>query len=91
MRAALGEQPAVAALGQGIHRGLQVDGLVAGDDDVRVPGQLGPPAVRGRLGAVITIVRACAGAAAISGLSGSRSSRRVTTAIGGVGGRPSRR
>ena len=45
----------------------------------------------GALAVVMTIVRASGGAAVISGLSGSRSSRPVTTAIGGVGGRPSRR
>ena len=45
----------------------------------------------GALAVVMTIVRAYAGAAVMSGLSGSRSSRPVTTAIGGVGGRSSRR
>jgi hypothetical protein len=40
---------------------------------------------------VMTIVRAYGGAAVTRGLSGARSSRPVTTAIGGVGVRPSRR
>jgi hypothetical protein len=40
---------------------------------------------------VMTIVRAYAGASEIRRLAGSRSSRAVTTAIGGVGGRLDRR
>ena len=44
----------------------------------------------GAASVVITMVRACAGDAASSGLAGSRSSLRLTTAIGGDGARPSR-
>ena len=47
VRAALGEHPAVAAFGQRVHRGREIDGVLARDDDLRVPGQLVPPGGRG--------------------------------------------
>jgi DNA-binding NarL/FixJ family response regulator len=46
---------------------------------------------RGAWAVVMTMVRASGGAPAMSGLAGSRSSRAVITAIGGVGARPDRR
>jgi hypothetical protein len=50
VRASLGEHPRVAAPGQLCDRGLQVDVLVAGHDDVRVLGQLGAAVRRRRVG-----------------------------------------
>ena len=48
MRASLGEDPLVAALGKGLDGGPQVDVLVAGHDDVRAGGQLGAAVWRRR-------------------------------------------
>ena len=47
VRAALGEHPAVAAFGQRVNRRPEVDGVLARDDDLRVPAQLVPPGGRG--------------------------------------------
>jgi hypothetical protein len=50
VRSALGEHPLVAAIGQRADRGVQVDGGLAGRDDVRAPRQLGPQVLRRRGG-----------------------------------------
>jgi hypothetical protein len=84
VRAALGEYPLVAAVGQRGHGGLEVDGGVARHDDVAVPGEFGA-AVGWRLGGGDD------DRPGVRGSLGDETAARVITAIGGVGDRSARR